>query len=220
MSPREGLVVVVPRGYDWAGIPAILEAHGHWIARTSAEMERRRPLVDSAESLVLPETVNLRFVSEEWLVDYRPGGNGSATVQAREAAGLTVRVSGNIADDAACRAALTRWVMRKGRDLLVPAAEELARAHGFRVGRVSIRQQRTRWGSCSRAKGLSLNVKLLFLPRDIVEYVLLHELCHTVELNHSPRFWALMESLDPGYRRKRKLLKTAGDQVPGWMPDL
>ena len=63
-------------------------------------------------------------------------------------------------------------------------------------------------------------MKLLFLPRDIVEYVLLHELCHTVELNHSPRFWALMESLDPGYRRKRKLLKTAGDQVPGWMPDL
>jgi predicted metal-dependent hydrolase len=219
MSPREGLVVVVPPGYDWAGVPAILEQKRHWIARTSAEMERRRPLVEGAESLVLPEAVNLRFVSEEWQVEYRVGSNGSAAVQAREAGGCVVRVTGNVADDVACRKALTRWVVRKGRDLLVPVTEDLARANGFRVGKVSIRQQRSRWGSCSRAKGISLNVKLLFLPPDIVEYVLLHELCHTVEMNHSPRFWALMENIDPGYRQKRKLLKTAGDHVPGWMAD-
>jgi predicted metal-dependent hydrolase len=219
MSPHEGLVVVVPLGYDWRGIPALLEEKHHWIARTSAEMERRRPLVEGAEALVLPEAVNLRFVSEEWQVEYRPGGNGSAAVQARDARGCVVRVTGNVADDIACRKALARWVMRKGRDLLVPATEDLARTKGFRVGKVSIRQQRTRWGSCSRAKGLSLNVKLMFLPPDIVEYVLLHELCHTVEMNHSPRFWALMETIDPGYRHKRKLLKTAGDHVPGWMAD-
>jgi predicted metal-dependent hydrolase len=60
-------------------------------------------------------------------------------------------------------------------------------------------------------------VNLLFLPRELAEYVLLHELCHTVELNHSPRFWAVMESLDPDYLRKRKALSSAGAFVPRWI---
>ena len=210
-------MVVVPRGFDWSGIPAILEAKRAWIARTAAEMERRPSLLEPAESLILPENVELRFVGQEWRVEYRPGGTGSVSVQAREVGDRLVRVTGGVADDGACRAALARWVMRKGRDLLVPAAAETARAHGFQVGCISIRRQKSRWGSCSRHGALSLNANLVFLPAELVDYVILHELCHTVELNHSARFWQLIGSIDPDYRDKRKRLRSASNLVPGWL---
>ncbi|MFC1871011.1 M48 family metallopeptidase [Chloroflexota bacterium] len=69
----------------------------------------------------------------------------------------------------------------------------LARAHGFTFNRVSIRSQKTRWGSCSRNNNISLNVKLVLLPEDLVDYVILHELAHTRIHNHSKGFW---EELD------------------------
>ncbi|MCL5734486.1 MAG: M48 family metallopeptidase [Actinobacteria bacterium] len=216
MSPHQGLVVVVPRGFDWGRIPAVLEEKSSWIARTWSEMERGRLLTEPAESQVLPETVSLRFTGEEWRVEYCRGAGESASVQARESRGFVLRVTGD-ADDGACRQALVRWLLRKGREVLVPATQELARIHGFHMSRVSVRLQKSRWGSCSRTGTLSLNVKLLFLPPELVEYVLLHELCHTVEMSHSDRFWSLVESIDSGYRRKRRLLRRAEDQVPGWI---
>jgi predicted metal-dependent hydrolase len=216
MSPHEGLVIVVPRGFDWTRIPEILEEKRDWIARTAAHMERTGGLGESAEAAVLPATIDLCYLGEEWQVDYRAGSNGSRTVQAREASDLVVRVTGDLADDAACRRAMARWLMRKGRQVLIPAAQELAWANGFSLERVSIRKQKTRWGSCSRDQSISLNVKLLFLPPELVDYVLLHELCHTVEMNHSQRFWRLMASFDPDYHGKKKALRSAGDRVPGW----
>ncbi len=84
------------------------------------------------------------------------------------------------------------------------------------MGRVSIRQQRTRWGSCSRGNSISLNAKLLFLPPELVEYVLLHELCHTRAMDHSARFWAIVAEHDPGFERHRRALKDAGRFVPPW----
>lgn len=220
MSERDGLVVVVPKRFDWQGIPAILEDKRAWIEKTEAELERRKWSLDVLEPALLPETVSLRAISEEWLVEYCPGTGETHGVRCRESrasGSRVVRLSGDVSDETACRRALSRWVTRKGRDHLVPSLHDLAEQTGFRVGRVSIRQQRTRWGSCSRKDSISLNAKLLFLPAELTGYVLLHELCHTREPNHSARFWALVESMDPDYRRKRKALREVAAYVPGWL---
>jgi predicted metal-dependent hydrolase len=217
MSAHEGLVVVVPRGFDWSRVPGILEEKQQWISRAAADVERKRRLAEPAEASVLPESIDLRYLDEVWRVEYRPSANGSTSVRAREAADLVVRVTGNIGDDAACRRALTRWLARKGQQVLVPAAQELAWAHGFGLQRVTVRRQRTRWGSCSRDRSLSLNVKLLFLPPELVDYVLLHELCHTVHMNHSRAFWTLLRESDPDVVRHRRELRLATELVPGWL---
>ena len=81
---------------------------------------------------------------------------------------------------------------------------------GVSYDRIRIAGQKTRWGSCSSNKTLSFNWKLMLAPPKVLDYVVVHEICHLREMNHSPRFWALVESLMPDYKQQRKWLKENG----------
>jgi len=81
---------------------------------------------------------------------------------------------------------------RKAQSVLPVQLAGLAKLHGFNYANVKIRKSRTRWGSCSSKGNINLSFYLLLLPDHLIEYVLLHELCHTVRMNHSPAFWALL----------------------------
>ena len=84
---------------------------------------------------------------------------------------------------------------------------ELARQHGFTVGPVTVRAQRSRWGSCSPTGRISLNWRLVQLPAEVADYVLLHELAHLTHLNHSARFWREVERICPWHREARAWLR-------------
>lgn len=79
--------------------------------------------------------------------------------------------------------------------------------YGFPVNKISIRNQKTRWGSCSSKKNISINYKIVYLPRAMQDYLIVHELCHLRELNHSPRFWALIGETIPDYRAIQRALR-------------
>ncbi len=81
---------------------------------------------------------------------------------------------------------------------------------GVTYGRITIRAQKSRWGSCSGKGNLNFNCLLMLCPEDVRDYVVVHELCHRKELNHSPRFWAEVEKVLPGYKVQRKWLKDNG----------
>jgi predicted metal-dependent hydrolase len=85
--------------------------------------------------------------------------------------------------------------------------EELNRIYGFDYNRISIRNSRSRWGSCSENKNLNFNYKILFLPEDLLNYIIIHELCHLGEMNHSRKFWNLVEKTIPDYREMRKKIR-------------
>lgn len=88
------------------------------------------------------------------------------------------------------------------------AIAKYAPQYGVEVKAVSIRDQSTRWGSCSRDGKISFNYRLALLPTQLSEYVVVHELCHILEFNHSSRFWDLVSRTTPNHRALRKLLKT------------
>jgi predicted metal-dependent hydrolase len=217
-----GLEVVVPQGFARHRIPDVLYAHRRWIERS---MARRSATQSSRETTRLPDRFNLQAIAARWTVVYKP--EDRAGIRLREHPEDQVLIlSGEIHDAAACREALRRWLLRKARQHLVPWLSRLANEQGFVFGRVTIRCQRTRWGSCTRrisaasadpSHTISLNAKLLFLPPRLVRYVLLHELCHTVEPNHSSAFWDLCGCREPQTEALRKELRRAWTLVPGWI---
>ncbi|MCE9540943.1 M48 family metallopeptidase [Candidatus Kaiserbacteria bacterium] len=80
--------------------------------------------------------------------------------------------------------------------------------YGVTYKKISVRAQKTRWGSCSKAGNLSFNYKIALLPHDIVDYIVVHEVCHLLSFDHSPRFWAQVERAVPEHRKLRRALRT------------
>ena len=106
--------------------------------------------------------------------------------------------------------ALERWFRRAARAEIAPRAEEASAAIGRPYTALTIRNQRTRWGSCSAAGALSFNWRLLLAPEEVLDYVVWHEACHLAVLDHSPRFWRLLAAHRPGYREPRRWLRDHG----------
>ena len=104
-------------------------------------------------------------------------------------------------------------IRKQAKKIIPPLVEEISREIGVDYGRISIRAQRSRWGSCSAKGNLNFNCLLVLLPENVRRYVIVHELCHLKELNHSKRFWYEVSKYQPTYREDRKQLKTLGSPL-------
>jgi len=107
---------------------------------------------------------------------------------------------------------------RAVRELVAMLVDEEAPALGVEPKRIQIRDQRSRWGSCSTAGTLSFNWRLVLAPLEVLDYVVVHELCHLREPNHSPRFWALVEGRRPTWRAQRDWLHEHGPELLAFRP--
>ena len=95
----------------------------------------------------------------------------------------------------------------KARKIIVERVNHFGNLYGFKFERIAIRAQRTRWGSCAKDGNLNFNYKMMYLPREIMDYIIVHELCHLDQFNHSKRFWFLVSEIIPDYKELRRKLK-------------
>lgn len=111
------------------------------------------------------------------------------------------------------RAALTQRYIAAAREYFPKRAAYFRQFTGGTYNRITIRDQKTRWGSCSARGTLSFNWRLMLAPPAILDYVVVHELCHLTHMNHSPAFWQAVEAVYPDYREARKWLKEHGQEL-------
>ena len=218
--PSGRVEVVAPRRLNPALVPQFVREHRDWIERALRhvhELHARHPHLRETR----PKQIDLRAIGASWDVDYADA-HGSTTTRRQRWQEDTAQQRLTLHDnsEAGVRAALGLWLNRLARRHLVPWLQHTSAAAGLSFNRVQIRAQRTRWGSCSREKNINLNRNLLFLPTACVRYLLVHELCHTVHLNHSRRYWSLVARLEPDYRQLDAQLRDAQQHVPLWaLPD-
>ena len=214
VTVQHGLEVIVPIGYDATRVPALLERKKHWIRAAIDRAESQRKFFEPRPDWKIPSQIALPALSSTWHVLTKD--TAAPWVAVREVEAGKVLIFGAIGDENACRKALARWLMRQTRERLAPRVETLSRKVGVKYQRILVKRQKTRWASCSRRRSISLNMKLLFLSPELVDYVIVHELCHIVEMNHSGRFWHLVERYTPSFRESDRKLREMWKVVPRW----
>jgi predicted metal-dependent hydrolase len=222
MTPHGGLEVVVPPGFDKKKIVSLLLQHEEWIKKVSAKFDSHRQEAPPSLENGLPESICFPEFAESWSVSYTETENGKVRLVANVgtiggATEKTLLVSGDVKDTALCRKLLSSWLKRRAELHLLPSLAKLAAAHDFTYASAGVRLQHSRWGSCSSRRSITLNTKLLFLPDYLIRYIMLHELCHTVHMNHSRAFWLLVQQHDPLFRRNNQEMKSAWKYVPQWV---
>lgn len=118
-----------------------------------------------------------------------------------------------VSDEESVRAALKHELVQLAMKRIAERLTEYAPIIGVRYGRVTIREQKTRWGSCSSKHNLNFNWKLIMAPPEALTYVVIHELCHLIEFSHSPKFWQLVGRYMPEYEYWKKWLKDHGREL-------
>ncbi len=213
LSPQGKLEIVIPIGFDRQQIPAIIKIHQHWIERTQTKLIAQ-PQNQSIDRI--PKTIQFLSTTENWTIQYVSANVLSVRISERPE---TVTLWGNTNNEALCQKALRSWLTARAENFLGPWLRSLSQDCNLPFNRISVRGQKTRWGSCSGSQNISLNYKLLFLPPQMTRYVLIHELCHTVHMNHSKKFWELVQKNDPLYEQWDHDLKNANQYIPQWLQD-
>ena len=215
VTREDGLLVVVPKGYDEKKIPALLNQKKVWIADSMKRIGETKRFLEPKPRKHLPEAMRLVAVGETWAVTYREDASHSGIRLWTERGKLVI--SGPDLNRESVIQKLKFWLRVKVRENLFPLAEKLATKHSLKLGGMLVKNQRTRWASCSAQRNLSLNTKLLFLSPDLVRYVVIHELCHTVHMNHGNEFWRLVATHEPSYKVLDQALREAWKIVPQWV---
>lgn len=216
LDPRAGLIVTVPPRFDQRRIPALLAERREWIEATGQRQASLRAACAPALLGPLPVRVELPAIDRSWRVEYRPAVTAARLAERDEQLDIALPEAPVQEQAPVVAGLLRRWLSARARLSLGQELDELAQQHGLAYSRLSIRYQRSRWGSCSARRSISLNARLMFCPPQAMRYVLIHELVHTEHLNHSPAFWARVAELMPDYAVAQHSLKQVWQRLPDW----
>jgi predicted metal-dependent hydrolase len=191
---QHGVQVVLPRRVPEREAAAVVRELQPWIDARLAEVEAQRARLSARGDQVPYLGEMLALVPEPGRGRVRRRGSELLVPSDRELRGP----------------ALERWYRRAAREDFLPRLERACAALGRANAPLTVRGQRTRWGSCSSSGAISLNWRLLLAPEPVLDYVVWHEVCHLEQMNHAPAFWALVALHCPDYRTHVQWLRRNG----------
>jgi len=194
---REAVLTMPPRG-SFREALEFAEKHGAWIAARLGRLPKAAPFEHGA-------TFPLRGVPHT--LTHRPGMRGTVWTETGHSGERLLCVAGE-SEHVARR--VTDYLKREAKRDLEKAVEHYAQRFNVTARRISIRDQASRWGSCSTTGALSFSWRLVLAPRHVLEYLAAHEVAHLLEMNHSPRFWRLLRNMCPDMERAKAWLDVHG----------
>jgi len=206
ISPHNGVVVTLPaRLPQYINPEKLLREKQEWVLRHVAKVGQSAPPPPLGEGSIVhfqgrPHT--LRLSEGEQRFSVRVAGDE-----------LRVALPRNFQGD--LKETLKEWIRQRALEVIAVETAAAAARMGLEFSRLTIRDQKTKWGSCSKKGNLSFNWRLILFPPTVLRYVVIHELCHLKHFNHSLSFWKLVERYDPAYRDSIAWLKQHGPLMEG-----
>ncbi len=211
-SLEKGLELIVPSHFNIKHAPDILLKNRAWIEKRLLELREKKIARDQC---TVPDVIDLVAIQQSWRIQ-KIETNMKLTLRIRPQFQELV-LMGKVDNQARGKKLLIDWIKAQAKIHLSEKLKQVSAAIRLPYQKMTIRDQKTRWGSCSKNKSINLNYKIIFLPQPLATHILIHELCHTVHLNHSEKFWQLVESFDPNYQQHRKAVRRVDQFIPVWL---
>ena len=208
IKPYGGLEVVIPRHFPKHAVADLIHKHQEWISRQLGKRPSLNPQPD------LPDEIYFAIDDSRTHVNYLP----KTDMANKNSPNHLLIEAGDYQNNVR---QLRAWIRKQAWQRLPEMLARLSRQTGLDYQKMTIRSQKTRWGSCSSRGTISLNDQLMFVSQEAVEYLIIHELCHRKYLNHSNKFWQLVARHCPNYAVYEAELNRTRKVIPGWfMADL
>jgi predicted metal-dependent hydrolase len=206
----KGLVLVLPNNVSIDTGLLFLNNHRRWVEKNLSATCQQPD--DPTE---FPQAIHLPSMQKSWSTRY----HHIDVTRKVKLSSYDERLvfSGNMPSFSVCVPSLKHWLRTLACQQLPDWLSQVSQEIQLPYNRVAIRTQKTLWGSCSKEKNISLNDRLLYLPYEVVRYVLVHELCHTVYFNHSPSFWRLVKRFVPNYKQCISEMRRSSFHIPAYM---
>lgn len=243
VHPQKGLEVIIPTNFPVRHVPDILASHLGWVEKHMARLSyegagcSRQTGIPSCFFIHGGSVLVQVLTADEELSECEVPFPSLPQIQqlAKEQLPLsaakrvlttggcvafslkTVSIPKHSTKDANERLFFKHWVKQQAYSFLAQRLTCCAQQYGFTFTSFSVRFQKSRWGSCSSKKSISLNAGLLFLPLELADYIVLHELCHTKVMNHSAQFWKKMFAADPLAHKRDREMRSGWKYIPEWL---
>lgn len=206
---EKGLELVTSRKISPSKIQLLLDTHRTWIERIFNRYE-----YSPSQCNELPTSIIFPAFSLQWNIEYIESNSGPDYLK-EDGFNLAIYTMEN--ESSFNNKIFITWLNKKAKQLLEPMLIELSKKMDLLVGKVTFRNTKSIWGSCDKNKKIMLSSRILFLPKELIQYIMIHELSHLVHLNHSPRFWHLVAQFDPSFKAHRIALRRSQQYLPYWL---
>lgn len=207
---RKGLQLIIPKRCSQQEIDNMLSKNQLWIEKNWLKFQDQRTHL---ETKTLPEEINFLAVQKTIKITYEQNEN---LLKLKTLADDQLCFIGDCSNSETISKLLRIWLRKYASKHLLDWLAALSEKSGLNFTGAGVRNTLSLWGSCTPTRRISLSSHLLFLPPAFAEYVILHELCHTVHLNHSKHFWQLLKQFNPNCLELRRELKTAQAKYLPW----
>jgi hypothetical protein len=204
MAPNKGIWLNVPPQFDWQTAIDFAQSHKDWIAKQSLKIQAK----ENQNFFFDSDTV---FKTKYHELKMNPSKENRVRASVKQGL-IEINYPENFdlkteGFQDFIKKMIIETLRKEAKHVLPKRLDELSQIFGFKFNKVSVRNASTRWGSCSGDNNISLNLHLMRLPEHLIDMVLLHELCHTIEKNHSKSFWDLLDKVCDNVPAKRKEMK-------------